>query len=47
MRAAETTKLIDKLFDGSKSTFFSTFLNDEKLSKNEIDELRKLVDKLS
>lgn len=47
IRLTETTKLIDKLFDGSKSTFFSTLLNDEKLSRKELDELKKMIDKLS
>lgn len=42
---AETQDLIDKLFDGSKKLFLSALLDDEKLSKKDIDELRKLIEK--
>ena len=42
---AETQNLIDRLFNGSKKAFFSAFLNDEKLSKSEIEELRNEINK--
>jgi len=41
---AETKTLIEKLFNGSRSTFFATFA-DEKLLPDEIDALRALIEK--
>lgn len=41
---AETQSLIDKLFGGSKKALFSALLEDEKLSKKELKELRKMID---
>lgn len=41
----ETRGLIDKLFGGSRKALFSALIEDEKLTKDEIDELRKLIDK--
>ena len=43
----ETEELIDKMFDGSKEKFFAAFLDGKKLSKKEVDSLRKLIDDLS
>lgn len=43
IQRAETNNLIDKLYNGSKKKFFATFLQDEKLSKEEIEELKKLI----
>jgi len=43
----EVSELLDKLFDGSISSFFSTFLHDEKVDKKQIDELRKLIEEHS
>jgi len=40
----ETQGLIDKLFGGSKKALFSALLADETLSREEIDELRKMID---
>lgn len=40
----ETRKLIDKLYDGSLKTFFSSFLKKENLSEEEIEELKKIID---
>ena len=40
----ETRKLIDKLYDGSLKTFFASFLKREKLSDEEIEELKKIID---
>lgn len=42
-----TEELIDKMFDGSKEKFFAAFLDGKKLSKKEVDSLRKLIDDLS
>ena|SRR3712207_3109917 len=41
---AETEEHIDKLYEGSLKLFFTTFLKREKLSKDEISELRKIVE---
>ncbi|KEI04819.1 BlaI/MecI/CopY family transcriptional regulator [Clostridium botulinum] len=41
---AETEEHIDKLYEGSLKLFFTTFLKKEKLNKDEIDELRKIVE---
>ncbi|HBL83456.1 MAG: BlaI family transcriptional regulator [Clostridiales bacterium GWF2_38_85] len=41
----ETKSLIDKLFGGSKKAFFAALLDDKKLTKEEIDELREMIDK--
>ncbi len=42
----ETNELVDKMFDGSKEKFFAAFLNGDKLSKDEVKSLKKLVDRL-
>lgn len=42
----ETANLIDKFFDGSSELFLSAFLGGRKMSQNEIDHLRKLVETL-
>lgn len=39
----ETRKLIDKLYEGSIKTFFASFLQREKLSEEEIEELKKII----
>ena len=41
---AETEEHIDKLYEGSLKLFFTTFLQKEKLSKDEIEELKKIVE---
>ncbi|WP_352420159.1 BlaI/MecI/CopY family transcriptional regulator [Proteiniborus sp.] len=43
---AETEELIDKVYGGSIKTFFASFLQRENLTKEDIDELRKIVDNL-
>lgn len=43
----ETEELIDKMFDGSKEKFFVAFLDGKKLSRQEVDSLKKLIDDLS
>jgi predicted transcriptional regulator len=42
----EATELIGKLFDGSAEVFLSAFLSGKELSKNEIESLKQLVEKL-
>ena len=42
---SETQTLIDKLFGGSRKALFSALIENEKLTKDEIDELRKLIDR--
>ena len=45
VRCAETQSLADKLFGGSKKALFSSLLEDEKLSDDDIAALRKLIEK--
>ncbi len=42
---AETESLIDRLFQGSRKAFFAAFFNREKLSDEEIEELKRIIDK--
>lgn len=42
----ETDELIDKMFDGSSEAFFAAMLRPGRLSRTEIDHLKKLVDEL-
>jgi len=44
IQKAEMKTLIDKLFNGSKKAFFSAF-SDEKLSEDEVDALKTLIEK--
>ena len=41
----ETQSLVDKLFGGSKKALFSALLDDEKLSPEDIQELREMIEK--
>lgn len=43
----ETEELIDKMFDGSREKFFAAFLDGKKLSKQEVEQLKKLINDLS
>jgi predicted transcriptional regulator len=45
VQSAETNSLIDKLYSGSKKLFFATFLQNEKLSRDEVEFLKRLIDK--
>lgn len=45
VQVEETRKLIDKLYDGSIKTFFTSFLKKENLSEKEINELKELINK--
>ena len=44
IQRAEATSLVKKVFGGSSKALFSALLEDEPLSEEEIDELRKLID---
>ncbi len=41
---AETRSLLQKLFGGSRKALFSALLEDEALSKGELEELRRMID---
>ena len=41
-----TNELVDKLFQGSKEKFFAAFLDEQKLTNDEIDHLKNMVDKM-
>jgi predicted transcriptional regulator len=45
IRKAETQSLIKKLYNGSKSALFSSLLEDDDLSEDELDVLRKMIEK--
>ncbi len=40
----ETNNLLKKMFGGSRKALFSALIEDEPLSKEEIDELRRLIE---
>ncbi|MFM1653271.1 BlaI/MecI/CopY family transcriptional regulator [Brevibacillus sp. B_LB10_24] len=42
----ETEELINKVFDGSTELFFSTYINEKNLTKEEIDRLKQIVENL-
>lgn len=44
VQSAETRSLIEKLYQGSKKAFFAAFLQNEKLSVEELEELKKMID---
>ena len=44
MQKLEVTSLVKKVFGGSRKALFSALLEDEPLSEEEINELRKLID---
>lgn len=41
---AETEEHIDKVYDGSLKMFFTAFLQKEKLSRDEVEALKKIVE---
>lgn len=45
IQKSEVHSLIDKLFAGSKKALFSALLQDEKLSEDEMKELREMIEK--
>lgn len=44
MQKAEASSLVKRFFGGSRKALFSALLEDEPLSEEEINELRKLID---
>ncbi len=44
MQKTEAASLVKKVFGGSRKALFSALLEDEPLSEEEIDELRKLIE---
>ncbi len=46
VQEAETRELIDKIYDGSADKLFASLLGSKKLSREEIDRLKRLVDEL-
>ena len=45
MQKSEASSLLNKVFGGSRKALFSALLEDEKLSVEEIKELKNLIDK--
>lgn len=45
VQKAEATTLVQKVFGGSRRALFSALLEEEPLSQEEIDELRRMIDK--
>jgi len=43
----ESEEHIERVYDGSLKLFFTTFLQKEKLSRDEIEELKKIVEEYS
>jgi predicted transcriptional regulator len=46
VRRAETENLIKKMYGGSKKALFSSLLEDETISADELDDLKRLIEKL-
>ena len=46
VQEAETNELINKIYDGSVDLLFSALLNRKKLSAEQIERLRQMVDKM-
>lgn len=44
IQKVEATSLVKKVFGGSRKALFSALLEDEPLTEEEVDELRKLID---
>lgn len=44
LRKGETNHLIDKLFEGSKRMFLVSFIKDEKISAQELEEIRRMIE---
>jgi len=44
MQKFEVKSLLEKVFGGSRKALFSALLEDEQLSENDIEELKKLID---
>lgn len=46
VQEAETNELINKIYDGSADKLFAALIGRKKLSKDQIEKLRKIVDEL-
>ena len=46
VRRTETKGLVDKFFHGSASAFFSAFLEDESISSEELEALKKIINEM-
>ncbi len=46
VRKTETAGLLEKLYNGSAKLLVSGFIKDNRLSKQELDELRELIDNM-
>lgn len=46
IQKAEAVSLVKKVFGGSRQALFSALIEDEPLSEEEINELRKLIDNM-
>ncbi|MCI5773019.1 MAG: BlaI/MecI/CopY family transcriptional regulator [Erysipelotrichaceae bacterium] len=46
IQAAKTNELINKIYDGSVDKLFAALLSQKKLTKEEIDKLKQIVDNL-
>ena len=44
VRKKETKSLLDKLFNGSKKALFSALIDDENLTKEDIDEMKRMLE---
>ncbi|MBR2279559.1 MAG: BlaI/MecI/CopY family transcriptional regulator [Ruminococcus sp.] len=44
VRKQETKSLLDKLFNGSKKALFSALIDDENLTKEDIDEMKRMLE---
>lgn len=45
IQKAEVSSLVKKVFGGSRKALFSALLEDESLSEDELDELRRVIDR--
>ncbi len=46
VQAYETEELIDRMFDGSKTEFFSAFLSQKKMKPNELQQLKDMIEQM-
>lgn len=44
VRAGHTRTLIDKLYEGSRQMFSASFLKSEKISAEELEEIRRMIE---
>lgn len=46
IQAYETNELIEKMFDGSKRQFFAAMLSEDALTREELKELKELINRM-